>query len=260
MAHQRPSDRWLADSWGLRYGFRPSPRILVVEDEGHIAHSIAYPLEHVGYEVLACGCAREALELIEQVGLPHGAVVDLTLPDMPGDALCKWVNAFSDIPTIVLLPADASEAMSQSVRTYADEWLQKPFEPLQLARRVQWLMHELGDSSLPLAPLVQVDDAFAVDFVHQRIMFRDCEISLSPRETKLMYLLMRRSGCLVSVTFLASRLERIRCPDQAAEEAVHAAVKALQQKIEAICPEVHYIQAVAPSNYMFARSGSGRPL
>ncbi|MGC8879957.1 MAG: response regulator transcription factor [Anaerolineae bacterium] len=253
MAYQRPSDRWLADAWGLHYGFRPSPRILVVEDEGYIARSIAYPLEHVGYEVLACGRAWEALGLIEQVGLPHGAVIDLTLPDMAGEAVCKWMNAFSDIPTIVLLPTDASEALSQSTRSYADEWLRKPLESRHLVRRVQWLMHHFGDSSLPLAPLVQVDDAFAVDFVHQRMLLRGREVALSPPETKLMHILMRHPGCVVSTEFLASRLERAKVPDKATEEAVHAIVKALQHKIEAIWPGMHYIHAVAPSNYMFAQ-------
>lgn len=253
MGHQRASDRWLADSWGLRYGFRPSPRILVVEDEGYIARSIAYPLEHVGYEVLACGRAREALDLIEQIGLPHGAFIDLTLPDMPGDVLCKWMNAFSDIPTIVLLPADASEDLVQSSQAYADEWLRKPLDPCHLACCVQWLTHYLGDSSLPLAPLVQVDEAFAVDFVHQRILLRGREIPLSSPETKLMHILMRHTGRVLSAEFLASRLERAKAPDATRKEAVHAAVKALQQKIEAIWPGMHYIRAVAPSNYMFAQ-------
>ncbi len=257
IVYQRPSDRWLADLWESRYGFQPSPWILVVEDEGYIARSIAYPLEHVGYEVLACGCAQEARELIEQIGLPHGAFVDLTLPDMAGDALCRWMNAFSDTPTIVLLPADASEALVQSAPAYADEWLRKPLDPHKLECCVRWLMHYLGDPSLSLAPLVQVDDAFAVDLVHQRILLRGHEIPLSPCETKLMHLLMRRSGCVISTAFLASRLERAKHPDEAGEEAVHAIARALQQKIEAVQPEMRYIHAVAPWGYMLAQPEVG---
>lgn len=257
MLHQRPSDRWLADTWELRYGFRPVPRILVVEHDGYIARSIAYQLEHVGYEVLACGLADEARELIEQIGLPHGAVVDLIAPNQGGDALCRWVSTFSDTPTIVLLPPDASEAWLQSIRTYADAWLGKPFEPYHLARRVQWLMHDLGDSNLPLAPLVQVDDTFAVDFVHQRILLGDCQIPLSAPETKLLHLLMRRSGCVVSTAFLASRMERARCSNGASEEAVHTIARALQQKIAALRPGKCYIHAVISSGYVFVLPEEG---
>ncbi|PWH15444.1 MAG: hypothetical protein DDG58_11430 [Ardenticatenia bacterium] len=257
MLHQRPSDRWLIDAWDLRYGFPSSQRILVVEHDGYLARAIAYQLEHVGYEVLVCGYACEAQEMIEQVGLPHGAVVDLSSSDQAGDGLCQWVNAFSDIPTIALMPSDVSEARLQSIRAYTDAWLCKPFEPCHLTRRVQWLMHELGDSKLPSAPLVQVDEAFAVDFVHQWILLCGRKIPLSPPETKLMHILMRRSGCVVSTAFLAGRLDRSRNCNGAAEEAVHAVLQSLQQKLEAVQPGMCYIHAVPPSGYRFSQSESG---
>ncbi|MCS7260572.1 MAG: response regulator transcription factor, partial [Anaerolineae bacterium] len=234
-----------------RYSFRTLPHILVVEHDGYVARSLAYPLERAGYEVLVCGHAEEARELIEQLGLPHGAVVDLIAPNQAGDALCQWMNGFSDIPTIALLPSDASEAWLRSIRTYADAWIGKPFEPGYLVHRVQWLMHYLGDSNLPLAPLVQVDDTFAVDFVHQRILLDDCQLPLSPSETKLLHLLMRRSGCAVSTTFLASRMERACRSNGASEEAVHGIASALQQKIAALRPDRCYIHAVGCSGYAF---------
>ncbi|MGQ9502318.1 MAG: response regulator transcription factor [Anaerolineae bacterium] len=253
MFQRRSSDPLLAGSWGLRYGFHPSPYLLLVEDEGHIARTIAYQLEHLGYEVLSCGRVCEAQELIEQIGLPHGAIIDLTLPDTAGDALCKWMNTFSDIPTIVLLPANAPEAELQSIRTYADEWLRKPLELCHLIRRMQWLMHHLGDSRLPSAPLVQVDDALAVDFVHQHALFHSGKVPLSPLETKIMHILMRRAGCVVTTDFLTSRLERATDANGVTEETVHAVVKMLQQKLEGAIPGARYIHVVAPSGYLFAQ-------
>jgi DNA-binding response OmpR family regulator len=257
MLHQRFSDRWLLDSREFHHGFPSSPRILVVEHNGYVARLIAYQLERVGYEVLVCGCACEAQEMIEYVGLPHGAVLDLYPSDQAGEALCQWLNAFSDIPTVVLLPADVSEVRLQSIRAYADAWLRKPFEPGHLARHVQWLMHDLGDSKLPLAPLVQVDRAFTMDFVHQCILLCGHKIPLSPSETKLMHILMRRSSCVVSTAFLASRLDRTRGCNGSAEESVHTAIHSLQQKIAAIQPGVRYVRAVPPAGYMFAQPENG---
>lgn len=249
--HQRPSDRWLADAWEPRYRFRPALRILMVEHDGYVARSIVYQLEYAGYEVLACSQADEARELIEQVGLPHGAVVDLVAPGQAGDALCQWMHAFSDIPTIGLVPPDASEAWLQAIRAYTDAWLHKPFESRQLVRLMQQLIHELGVSNLPSAPLVQIDDRCAVDFVHQCILLGDHRVPLSARETKLLHLLMRRPGCVVSTAFLASRLERGRHPDETSEAMVHALVDALQQKFAAAQPSKRYIHVVSSVGYIF---------
>jgi len=251
MLQWRPSDQLLTDLWGLHYGFRPSPHLLLVEDEGHIARAIAHRLERCGYEVLSCGCAHEARELIEQIGLPHGAIIDLTLPDMAGEALCKWINAFSDIPLIALLPADVLEDSSRSSYAYADGCVGKPLDLQQLVERVRCLMRCLGDSCLPVAPLVQVDNVLAVDFVHQCALLQGRALPLSPLETKIMHILMRRAGRLVTTEFLASRLERVADVDGTAQETVHTTIKMLQQKLEITAPGARYIQAVTPSGYMF---------
>ncbi|GEM_PF-126668 len=251
MLHHRPSDRLLTNRWELRYGFSPAQHILVVESEGYVARRVAYQLEHVGYEVLTCGRAYEARELIEQIGLPHAAVVDSTLPDTDGEELCRWMSAFSDIPTLVLIPADAPETSLLSACAYADDSLRKPFEPCQVVECVRRLMRFLGESNLPVAPLVQVDDGLAVDFVRQRALLCDHRVSLSPLETKIMHILMRRAGHLVTVDFLVSRLGRIKSVDAMLQDTVHTSIEALHQKIGTTSRGIRYIHNVPSVGYIF---------
>ncbi len=111
-------------------------RILVVDDEREIADLVAVYLSSEGFEVRCCATGAEALEQVEREELDL-AVLDVMLPDMSGFALCGEIRRGHTFP-IVMLTARTEDADKITGLTIgADDYLTKPFNPLELVARVK---------------------------------------------------------------------------------------------------------------------------
>jgi DNA-binding response OmpR family regulator len=145
MATSRASEMQPQASLPFRYGFGLARRILVVEEDGDTARMVAYQLERAGYDVLKCGSAAEALDLIDQMGLPDLAVVDVALPDMDGVEFCRRLLQFSSLPVIVLAAASEYEATVQALQCDAGGCIAESLESCELVARVQGAMRRLDE-------------------------------------------------------------------------------------------------------------------
>lgn len=113
----------------------PAPRVLLVEDEMMIRVLTTDMLEALGFEVIEAGTAAEALDALETAGPVRAALVDLGLPDWPGEALIQELRARrSDLPVVVVSGRDAS-ALSPDTRALPDlAFLEKPYDLPELER------------------------------------------------------------------------------------------------------------------------------
>jgi two-component system KDP operon response regulator KdpE len=249
MANDRSLDRQLGEKSPFRFGFRLPQRILVLEDDGDTARSMAHLLERAGYDVLTCGSAAEALDLMDQTGLPHLAVVDSTLPDMSGLVFCRRILQFSDLPMIVLIAAYEDEVVAEELQQCAEDYLTKPLNAHDLVTRVQRVMRRYGDSTVAIAHLVQVDDSLSVDFAHQHALVRGRQVPITALETKILYILMRHAGRVVTTDFLLSRLCQ---PDRAiVAHALRFHIERLREKIEPDPSRANYILDEHQEGYRF---------
>lgn len=112
-----------------------APRVLMVEDEMMIRVLTTDMLEELGFEVVEAGTAAEALDLLESAGPVHAALVDLGLPDRPGEDLIHDLRALRpDLPVVVVTGRDAS-ALSGRTRALPDlGFLEKPYDMPELER------------------------------------------------------------------------------------------------------------------------------
>lgn len=249
MLGSRPSDSLLQSTLQFRYGFRLAPRILVIEGDRHLAREIGYHLERVGYDALPCAMGTEALDVIDQIGLPNLAVVDLRLPDMDGLAFCRRVRHFSDLPIVLLSPSAGSEELAAALQECADDYVARPFNPRDVVTCIQRTLRQL-DSALVVAPLVQVDDHLAVDFVHQQALVDGRPVAITPLESKILHILMRHAGSVVSDDYLLRRLGAA-APRRGDSDTLHDQIEALRRKIEPEPGRPAYIREVPHAGYTF---------
>ncbi len=113
-----------------------SDKILIVDDEHEIADLIEVYLNNEGYEVFKFYTAREALDCIDRTALDL-AILDVMLPDINGLALCQKIREKYTYPVIMLTAKDGEMDKITGLTLGADDYVTKPFRPLEVAARVK---------------------------------------------------------------------------------------------------------------------------
>lgn len=223
-------------------------RILVVDDDPAILRLVKDRLEYAGYEVVTAASGQQALDVISQRGLPHLAIVDINMPGMNGFEFCKAVQQFTDFPVILLTAVDEEETIIRGIQYFAEDYVTKPFSPRELAARVERVLRRIGDFAYALDPLIRIDERLTIDFAHQQATVENQVISLTPTETKLLFILMRNAGHTVSTDFLLRRLWPL---DEVFEDTLRVHIYRLRQKIEANPTKPIYIVTDRWQGYSF---------
>jgi DNA-binding response OmpR family regulator len=223
-------------------------RILVVDDDLAILRLVEDKLNNAGFEVSTATSGRHALDTIKRHGLPHLAVVDINMPEMDGFEFCQAVQKFSDLPVIMLTAVDEEETVIRGINYFAEDYITKPFSPRELVARIQRVLRRIGDFSYTLSPLINIDDRLTVDFAHQNVVVDGQVVSLTPLETKLLYLLIRNAGRTTTNDFLLRRLWPM---EEVFEDTLRVHVYRLRRKIEKNPARPHYIITERGQGYSF---------
>ena len=228
-------------------------KILVVDDNAYTLRIVRHTLVQSGYKVVTVTSGEEALESIAQNGLPHLAIVDLHMPGgMSGFELCRSVHQYSDLPIIMLTAVDDEKTVLEGLEKHAEDYIVKPFSSGELVARVRRLMQRMGEFAYPLTSPITVDDRLQIDFPLRQAIVQGQPISLTPTETKLLYLLMRNAGETVNTEYILRRL----WPGEAAfEDRLHVHLHRLRRKIEDKEDQTRegYITSERGTRYIFIR-------
>lgn len=189
----------------------PTPdlqKILVVDDSASLLEGLRGVLEGSGFEVMTAASGEIALELMADQGLPHLALVDINMPPgMDGLEFCRRVHEFSDLPVVMLTAVGEEDTIVQTIEHYAEDYVIKPFNLDELLVRVRRVLRsKVGSFALPLASWVRVDSHFGVNFFNCEATMDGKTISLTPTETKLLYIFVRSAGQTLSENFIMRRL------------------------------------------------------
>jgi DNA-binding response OmpR family regulator len=230
------------------YSAASPQRILVIDDDVAILDLVRDKLDRAGFDVVTAASGQDALDLIEQRGLPHLAIVDIMMPGMGGFEFCQAVQAFTDLPIIMLTAVDEEETVIQGIRYFAEDYIIKPFSPRELVARVERVLRRMGDFAYALDPVTRVDDRLAVNFAHQQAVVGGQSVDLTPTETKILYILMRNASRPVTIDFLLRRLWPL---EEVFEDALRVHVHRLRKKIEASPSRPQYIVTERGVGYRF---------
>lgn len=228
-----------------------SYRILVVDDSHSILEIVRSTLISYGFRVMTADSGEVALELIENEGLPHLALVDINMPlGMDGLELCEKVLQFCDLPIIMLTAVEDTSTIVEAIDRYAEDYMNKPVKSGELLARVRRVLRSIGNFAYPLTQFVQVDDNLSVNFATLTAVVRDKHISLTPTEAKLLYILMRQKGKTVSTDFMLRRLWPAD-NDFADEDRLRVYVHRLRNKIEGKKGGRRYVVSKRRKGYAF---------
>lgn len=230
----------------------PHPRILVVDDNVDTLTLVQRALERAGYEVLTAIGGSNALELLERMGLPHLAIIDIHMPFMNGFDLARQLRGFCDVPIVMLTAESQTRTVIAAINEFADDYVTKPFNPGELVARVARVLSRQPDFSYVTEKVMNVDESLQVDF-QGRVAIRDEEfVSLTPIETKLLYILIQNKGRTVTTDFL---LRRLWPADEAYEDRLRVHIHRLRKKIRDDDEAFQYITSERGIGYRF----QGRP-
>ena len=181
-------------------------RILVVEDERHLAVGIKFNLEAEGHEVVTEGDGPAALVAWNQ---PPGfdlAILDLMLPGMSGYAVCESIrNTDPDVPVLILSARDQAADRARGFDVGADQYLTKPFELDELLSRVKNLLSRSRKSktagqadTVDTAPPDRFQFANTdIDFVKHEVLVGGKRVKLTALEMKLLAYFVAHEGRMI---------------------------------------------------------------
>jgi DNA-binding response OmpR family regulator len=169
-------------------------RLLVVEDEPKLAGLVAEGLRQAQYTVDLALDGEEALDFAQVVAY-DAIVLDIMLPRLNGLQVCQRLRADgSRTPIIMLTARDAVADRIAGLDTGADDYLVKPFALGELLARLRALLRREAPRK---EPVLRVGD-LSLDPASRAVRWRDAPIELTPREYRLLEVLMRRPGWVVS--------------------------------------------------------------
>ncbi len=223
-------------------------RILAVDDNTYTLRILQHTLEQAGFTVLTAVSGREALNLINRHGMPHLAIVDWHMPEMSGIEFSHAVREFSDLPIIMLTAVSNEEDIARTIEQFAEDYIVKPFSPNELVARVRRVLRRMGDYTYTLETNTRVDDQLLINFPKREALVNGESVSLTPTESKLLYILVRNEGRIVTTDFLLNRLWPL---EKAQEDRLHVHIHRLRRKIETDPNAPAYIIAERGTGYRF---------
>ena len=171
-------------------------RILLVEDEKAIRDAVAAYLKNENYLVT---CAADGQQAVDEFKEHHFdlVILDLMLPKIPGEKVCKIIRDTSDVPIIMLTAKGEIEDRIVGLELGADDYLVKPFSPRELVARVRALLRRAHMESEPQREVLQFG-TLTIDLTGHKVMVADKEVDLTASEFKLLTTLSRYPGRVYS--------------------------------------------------------------
>lgn len=217
-------------------------KILVVDDEKEIADLIELFLKSEGFEVYKCFCGKTALELINSTAFDL-AVLDVMLPDINGFELCSHIRKNHIYPVIMLTARDADTDKISGLTLGADDYMTKPFNPLELLARIkaqirrckQYNEEKENENFIEISGLKIDNDT------HKCYLF-DEEIILTPTEFGILRLLMENAGKVVSMEDIFEKVWGEKFLDSNNTVTVH--IRRIREKLKEPSRKPRFVQTV----------------
>ncbi len=203
-------------------------KILIVEDEQHLADGLRFNLEAEGYEAEIAANGEAALDEL-QASRFDAVVLDIMLPGMSGIDVCRAIRAESGVPIVMLTAKSDTIDIVLGLESGADDYVVKPFKPKELVARVHARLrsHDTEPEQLTIGP---ADDALSIDVPGHAVVRDGKAISLTPLEFDLLLALARRPKTVFTREVL---LEQVWGYRHAADtRLVNVHVQRLRAKVE----------------------------
>jgi DNA-binding response OmpR family regulator len=203
-------------------------RILIVEDEMEAAQMLGFYLKQAQFEVSISGDGWQALETFKQAK-PHLVILDVALPGLDGLELCRRFRQNSNLPILMLTARSLDSDKAIALGIGADDYLTKPFSPIELMARVKALLRRAYQYSEPPKSAELGKSGLVLDPVRHKVTLDRQNLELTVTEFNILEILMRNPGWVFSRSHL---LELLFNPvNPVGEETITAHLSNLRRKL-----------------------------
>ena len=219
--------------------------VLVVEDERKLRDFVRSYLERAGFTVLSTGSGAEAITMAAGAA-PDLVVLDLGLPDVPGEAVARELRAASATPILMLTARSTQEDRIRGLELGADDYVTKPFSPRELILRVQAVLRR-GAPAAEQGVTRYGAGVLVIDEPQRLVTVRGATVSLTPTEWGVLVALATVPGRVYSRFELINRVRGYEF--EGYERTVDSHVKNLRRKVESDPGQPQIVQTVLGGGY-----------
>lgn len=166
-------------------------RVVLVEDDNHVAAALAAVLTRHGYDTVRAEDAAAALRAVDSG--TDMVLLDLGLPDLDGLELCRRIRRVSDVPVIMVTARSQVHARVTGLEVGADDYLVKPYDVRELIARMSAVERRGRSRVRPGGELVRVGDV-VIDLAARRVEAGSGPVTLTKKEFDVVALLARHPG------------------------------------------------------------------
>ena len=224
--------------------------VLVVDDEKEIADFIELYLKNENYNVHKFYNGKDALACVEHENIDL-AILDVMLPDIDGFEILKQIRLTHNFPVIMLTAKVSSMDKINGLTLGADDYIEKPFEPLELMARVKAQLRRFNDFNERKPSSILEYMELSMNLETHRVFLNLKEVQLTPKEFAILELLWKNKGNVFSTEHIYDSL-------WSEEEAydinnvVMVHIRNLRSKIEPDIKNTQYIKTVWGVGYKFS--------
>ncbi|NHC39294.1 response regulator transcription factor [Bacillus sp. MM2020_1] len=224
-------------------------KILLVDDERRIIEVLEAYLVREGYEIHSADNGIDALKKVKSLN-PDLIILDLMLPDISGEEVCRLVRKESDVPILMLTAKSAEDDRINGIVMGADDYLTKPFSPREVVVRVQAILRRVKKKE-KVERLEFNRKKLVIDLIKKEVTVNGDYITLTPIEYKLLTNMAVNPGRVYSRMDLLEKIQDEGMYYEGYERSVDTHIKNLRKKIEMDSRQPDFIVTVFGMGYKF---------
>jgi DNA-binding response OmpR family regulator len=224
-------------------------KILVVEDEDKILTVVKSFLESKGFTVLTATDGKKAIEVFERENISL-VLLDLMLPELPGEEVCQIIRRKSKVPIIMLTAKSEESDLLKGLGIGADDYITKPFSLKALYARIEAVLRRSADDLFSMNGKNSFRDGeLVIDYDYRIVTRNSVEVRLTPNEYKILTTLAKYPNKVFTrEELIASAFGE---EFEGYDRAIDSHIKNLRQKIESDPKEPVYIKTIHGVGYKF---------
>jgi DNA-binding response OmpR family regulator len=228
-------------------------RILIVDDEPKIVEVIKSYLENSGFVVSFAYNGKDGLKIFEKKAIDL-IILDLMLPDISGEEMCKTIRLKSRVPIIMLTAKVIEENIVEGLNIGADDYMTKPFSPKQLVARVNAILRRVSSDNAVLSDILSFNNGeLVIDNIKHEVRKNGNIINLTLNEYKFLITLAKNPSRAFTRDELIDKI--LGYDFEGYDRAIDTHIKNLRHKIEDNTKEPTYILTIYGVGYRFGGDG-----
>lgn len=217
-------------------------KLLLIEDDLDMQQLIVAYLTQSKYNVLATHSPNKALEILEGRDNIDLIILDLTLPEMDGLTLCKKIRKITQVPIIISSARGDVYNKVEGFDVGADDYLAKPYEPVELLARINALLRRLKPKNMDFGGL-------QINVEARSVVVDGMSIDLTPTEFDILLFLIENRQKPMSREQIANSITSMG--EDTALRSIDTHIRNIRSKIDDNAKEPRFIQSVWGIGYKF---------